>query len=279
MDDFNATDSERYQTVMKWLRSVFDDEPIPSFSREVELIDHLYQLMSSHMQLSTKTESYNEFVKASIRDHHADLVLVKSLLKSAGVPSTNSSESLSAEKLTSIASTLSLSDVAESSYILALSELFLQIDKTTSQVNTLTEQIKMGRNELVDSVQLGAQLESMVNALSENRSAEKQQLQSHAKEAEFLLQKVTKYKSDKRKQEEMLAKSGVNNSLTHERLLKDHHQLTDLMSKLQSTEEELQMFSDLPPDRDLARVRLEVAKTELQRIEDQLAKQIDMFHL
>lgn len=280
MDVDRFTESDKFLTVMNWLKLVFGDEPIPSFSKEDELIQHLSELRTTYEHLQTKSDYYTQFCDVSrSRDYDHHLILVKDTLKSIGLPADRCSEAMCSEILASIANNLALSDVDKNGYLLALSDLALQKDKTVSECDTLGRVLDQGKCELSESVNVTSQLEDLTMELNKKHTEQKIASQSHKKETEFLFQKVNKYNSDKRKQEDKLARSGVTSSVTHDRLVLDHAELKDLTSKLNNTKEQLQMFSDLPPDIQLARVRLELARAELHDIENELANQIDMFHI
>ena len=279
MDDFSLIESDKYLTVMKWLKQVFGDEPVPPFNKEESFILHLTELMTLHKNLEIKTQCFTEFHNVSRSDYEHDLTLLRNKLKSIGLSAEGDNVKTCVDSLASIASDLCLSEVDTNSYMLALTELLSLKEKTTSELDLLTSILDQGTQELTEYVNVTSQLESLTAKLNGRHAEEIISLQSQMKEADFLLQKVSKYKSDKRKQEAKLSKSGISSGLMHERLIADCSELKDLTAKLNNTQEQLKMFSDLPPDIQLARVRLEVAKSELQDIENELAKQIDMFHL
>lgn len=271
--------TELYKSVLNWLKCIFGDDPIPQFHRDEQFIEYLHGMMMDERRLEQSSLAYADFVTNSIREYETDLASKMSAINELGLSDSVTSPIVECSNLAAISSSLSLSTFDEASFVLPLTDIAMSRDKTTSEMNTLKKTLDNGSNELAAEIQLNNRLESLMATVTEQQGAERATLTSLRREATFLRNKVAKYKADRKKQEAILANSGVTQATTHERLLVDHEQLKNLTAKLDSVREDLDKFAHLPPDKDLAQVKLEVARSELEDIEGQLAKQIDLFHI
>lgn len=271
--------ASKEEAVCNWLQLIFGDEPIPSFRKSSSLIDHLYELMTSECLLDKKSQCYADFLATSIRDYMEDSECKVRTINRLGLGGLISSPGFETSSLASIANDTSLSTVDETSYILALTDLVMNKEHTILEANSLRKLVEDEKNELTEAIKLQSQLEASLEKLSQQQIQADHVTKTQSRETTFLLNKTSKYKADQKKQELKLSKSGVTQNLTHNRILADYKELQSVTQRIGQTREELDKFADLPPDKDLARVKLEVAKSQLREMEDELVRQIDICHL
>lgn len=272
--------TEKEKAVMDWLKSVFDDEPIPKFSISGNFIEHLYELMVKHRSSERSIDVYRELCATSKEHHSGASQDTSELLDHFGLKSLLSEYfTVESEHLSKLADTLSLSNTDPASYILALSELSLRKEKTISDFELHKRCVDSRERELTLTVNNVRKLESMVDRETQKEPDGKKNSASHESAAAFLSQKILKYKSDKSKYDRTLNNSLLRNDLTHDKLVQDHAELKTVQAKLDHTREQLDMYASLPPDKKLAEIKLAMAKAELQELEDKLVRQCDLFHL
>lgn len=266
------------ELVVKWLQDLYGDAPLPSFNKNNDFIKHLYQIMEQEIIFEKKIISYQKFTDASAKDYAEDLNSKLCIVKELNLGESVTCPSADLASLASISDKLSLATLDEASFSVALTELTVTQYDTSTQEKTVTRNLEKGAEELIEAAKLNKRLESLLTETSQIPLDEKS-LTRLSRDTAFLVNKKNKYQADKRKHEASLAKSGITNNLTHKSIVEDHHALMKLGDELSHTQEELLKFSNLPPDKDLARVKLEVAKLELKEIEDKLVNEIDMYNL
>lgn len=271
----------KQDAVYKWLKEIFHDEPIPRFEASTDFIEQLYDIMLSSKKLDQNVVDIDEF-SSTYTSHFVEDTkhLLSNLeqveLKLVADPSSCSSE---AKHLAGLACMLKLSDIENTSYILALSNLMLDKEKTTAEIDSLQSAINKKEADLADCLLKVEALERLYASVQQPIGLSAKAPASLSKEAAFLAQKKESYKDQKKKIDNKLDSYGLESSITHPKLKSDHEELCRLHERLQSTKEQLEMYASLPPDRELAQVKLAVAKSELQDLEDKLCKQIDMYHM
>lgn len=278
MDDaFELSGDEKYSSVMNWLISLFGDDPVPSFPKSNAFINDLYQLSINDHKMSLKDQSYKQFLSLCQAHFSQDAELNFTVIKELGLlPVANSVET---NNLASIANAMSLNTVDESNFILAMTQITLEKENTASAIDFLRKKYFEDSNDLCNTKKLNDQLSSMSLNLEKSSNLHQNSLAALLKDVEFYQNKLQKYRADGKKLETQASKSGMTSSLTHSKLTTDYEELVRKREALKAVEEQLKMFAGLTPDRDMALVKLEVAKGQLQELEDQLAKQIDFIHL
>ena len=268
--------SDKQKEVIKWLQDIFGDEPVPSFHSNNAFIDHLHTLMKQERQLGKQGTLHADFVNLLTQDYTESLSSTVAVLNRMGLASSVDSPNIETNVLASVASTLSLGSLDEPSFILSLTKLIMEKEQTVSEVGLAEKTMAADCQKLAESIQVNKQLEALLGNLSKDQSDIQSKLKKQTADISFLQTKTNKYKAEQRKHEARLAKSGLNDSLTHDRLVADYNELQEVNKRLQKTNEELEKFAALPADKVLAKVKLEVAKSELRELEDEIVKQIDL---
>ena len=268
--------SDKQKEVIKWLQDIFGDEPVPSFHSNNAFIDHLHTLMKQERQLGKQGTLHADFVNSLTQDYTESLSSTVAVLNRMGLASSVDSPNIETNVLASVASTLSLGSLDEPSFILSLTKLIMEKEQTVSEVGLAEKTMAADCQKLAESIQVNKQLEALLGNLSKDQSDIQSKIKKQTADISFLQTKTNKYKAEQRKHEARLAKSGLNDSLTHDRLVADYNELQEVNKRLQKTNEELEKFAALPADKVLAKVKLEVAKSELRELEDEIVKQIDL---
>ena len=137
------------------------------------------------------------------------------------------------------------------------------------------------RSQQADVKQLLVQETALERQLSEaaaQQGADEALIKQKLAKSRFLSEKVQEYKSLVRKQEGVLAQRGFSEELTHDMILRRFEFLTQKRNSLEQLQQKLKQFGELPPDADLARVKIAEMEAELEKLETQFNDKIHGMH-
>ncbi|XP_067947110.1 HAUS augmin-like complex subunit 1 [Watersipora subatra] len=264
--------------VHEWLQGIFADEPVPVYYKSDAFIQHLHAMMAQDILRTKDTEVYKKFSEVAVEDYSKDVKFITKILSKLGLKECVDVVSAETNVLSTTADLLSLSTIDENSYVLSIMNLIMDKEQTTADISSMDSFIQQCTKELSSALELTSQLESVLNTLQKEADASKSG-KGKTKETKFLRNKAAKYKAEQKEHDLKLSKAGASRDLTHGQLVTDYAELQQLKTKLLETEDELSKFAALPPDRELAKVKLEVARGELRDLENELVGQIDLCHL
>lgn len=272
---------DKLSEITVWLKAVFKDDLMPKYGVTDSFVNDLHIIMQTVGAFEASKKAQNHFIEQSFYEHDMDCDRMLHQLASVGFTLEASTGSVcqEAKALAALADLLSLGDTEETSYMLALTDIKMEKEMTTSQLISLEKSIESLQKNLTQSLLHTETLERLVHKQEKEAVVNLKVTSSHNEEAEFLAQKVVKYKADQKKLENNLARCGLTRGLLHPDIVSDHAKLNKVEGRLASIEQELEMFSNLPPDKEVAKVKLAVTKAELEDLENELAKQIDMYHI
>ncbi|KAF0290245.1 HAUS augmin-like complex subunit 1 [Amphibalanus amphitrite] len=123
-----------------------------------------------------------------------------------------------------------------------------------------------------------AALERQLTEAAAQQGADEAVIQQKLAKSRFLSGKMQEYKSLVRKQEGILAQRGFSEELTHDMILRRFEFLTQKRGSLEQLQLKLKQFGELPPDADLARVKIAEMEAELEKLEAQFNDKIHGIH-
>lgn len=270
---------DKNDAALAWLREIFGNEPVPKSTRSAAIDDYICTKMRDDKALENSIDCYKKFKSDWAAALSADAEQKQLVLEAMNISTKEAKTSHNVETLADVASSLSIADVEESNYILALTDLMLEKEKTTSEIEALTMSMDDGKRDLIKGLEMIKDLEQLSEQLHSAEAETQKTMKVQAQEAEFLSKKVDKYKSDKKKLDIQMSSVGISANITHPKLVADADDLQALKTRLEQAEQNLAMYASLPPDKALAQVKLAVAKSELQDLEDELSKEIDRYHI
>ena len=169
--------------------------------------------------------------------------------------------------LASCASTLGLSEAGEARIAVAVSQVQL-LGRSRRETSQCGDNVDLLRrlNRLKAANQRALASLSM-------KAAEKSK---KAEETEFLKKKQAQYAKNADKLEVKIPADG---KLRHEALVRLHGQVVALQTELKPIKAKLDGFRDLPPDMELAQLKLAEAEAELSQLSDRLVGDIESLKL
>ncbi|XP_021501177.1 HAUS augmin-like complex subunit 1 isoform X2 [Meriones unguiculatus] len=110
-------------------------------------------------------------------------------------------------------------------------------------------------------------------------SAERTKVDSRLQNMDFLKAKAAEFRFGIKAAEEQLSARGMDASLSHRSLVALSEKLLELKQQTIPLKKKLESYLDLMPNPSLAQVKIEEAKRELDAIEAELTKKVEMMEL
>lgn len=267
----SSTLTKLKQEVMAWLSNIFGDEQVPDFEINPQTIEFLHQLLQKtqqydhHLQLIT-----SDFKQKSI-EYNAEAQRLSRILQRLQLTpeSLSNSGSKSLQALSKLGMLLEVKDTSNTSYMLALQHLEDEVQRVEDEAEEETEELR----KLVRSYrQTLHQCNSLQKALSEAKTKEAEDAELNAKkdhEITYFLQKERNYKKEIKKMENQLSHTKIEASLFHESLVKKSEILKDIKSQLEPLQAELESYSVLPPDLDMAKFKVAEYQMKVESLNKQ----------
>jgi chromosome segregation ATPase len=177
-----------------------------------------------------------------------------------------------------VAGELSVKDTSETSFVLGLSNLRKRQSHTACQ-------LKLAELEAKDLKEKRRTLQATKNTIAETLKREKVNRQNSRtvaeeseKKREFLLQKSKQYSRQIDALKKQLQSLGYDPAITHQALMKQANDIDAKKARLESVEQQLSAYRDLPLDLEMAKLKVEEARKELSDLREELSQKIDQHH-
>jgi len=273
--------ASKHQKIRVWLESIFVDNNIPQYEINEETIDYLYKLYKHQQKMDHLTKLQIDDGVLKTKELRSEASRLQEIIDSVGlsVYTLSNSGKSNLKMLTDVALALEIKDVKKSSYCLALYDLNQQITLLTNEVaakqRDLNKLIKQTENSLKHLEKITIYYEEASN----NSTVDTPVRDKRIKECESLRSKSQKYQSQIREFEKDQQFQHIDKQLHHEALVKLSEQLEELKTELQPLQKKFQSYRSLPPDINLAKVKIEEAKRELSKLDSKLQTDIDLLNL
>ncbi|KAK7807877.1 hypothetical protein U0070_021609 [Myodes glareolus] len=176
---------------------------------------------------------------------------------------------------------------------LVIEDLKQKANEYESEVNDLTSDLfhtkskseeinlelgKLGKN-LTATLVLEKCLREDLKKAELHLSAERAKVDSRLQNMDFLKAKAAEFRFGIKAAQEQLLARGMDMSLSHRSLVALSEKLMELKQQTLPLKKKLESYLDLMPNPSLAQVKIEEAKRELDAIEAELTKKVDMMEL
>ncbi|XP_008063180.2 HAUS augmin-like complex subunit 1 [Carlito syrichta] len=273
---------EKEAQVAAWLKKIFGNHPIPQYEvnqRTTELLHHLSERNRArdrdvHLVIEDLRQKAGEY--KSEAKHLQDL-LRESVNFSPASLSGIGSQYLNA--LVDSAVALETKDTSLASFIPAVNDLTSDLFRTKSKNEEIKmELVKLEKN-LTATFVLEKCLREDLKKAELHLSAERAKVDSHLQNMDFLKVKSEEYRFGIKAVEEQLSARGMDATLSHQSLVALSEKLAEIKRQTLPLKKKLESYLDLMPSPSLAQVKIEEAKRELDSIEAELTKKVDMMKL
>ncbi|XP_075389323.1 HAUS augmin-like complex subunit 1 [Tenrec ecaudatus] len=268
--------------VAAWLKTVFGDEPVPPYEVNpwtTEILSHLSERNKARDRdvslviedLKQKASEYESEAK------HLQDLLLQSVNFSLANLSTTGSMYLNA--LADIAMVLETKDSSLTSFIPAVNDLTSDLFLTKSKNEEIKLELSKLEKNLTGTLVLEKCLQEDLKKAEQHLSKEKARADHRLQNMDFLKAKSEEFRCGIKAAEEQLSARGMDASLSHQSLLALAERLEELKRQTAPLKKKLESYLDLMPNPSLAQVKIEEAKRELDTIEAELTRKVEMMEL
>ncbi|XP_057556385.1 HAUS augmin-like complex subunit 1 isoform X1 [Hippopotamus amphibius kiboko] len=287
---------EKEAQVAAWLKKIFGDHPIPQYEvnpRTTEILHHLsernsvrdrdvYLVTEDLKQKAREYESEGELnsrilSEIIIRAKHLQDLLMESVNFSPANLSSTGSKYLNA--LVDSAVALETKDTSLASFIPAVNDLTSDLFCTKSKNEEIKLELTKLEKNLTATLVLEKCLREDLKKAELHLSTERAKVDHRLQNMDFLKAKSEEFRSGIRAAEEQLSARGMDASLSHQSLVALSEKLAELKRQTIPLKKKLESYLDLMPNPSLAQVKIEEAKRELDTIEAELTKKVNMMEL
>ncbi|XP_074934752.1 HAUS augmin-like complex subunit 1 isoform X2 [Phalacrocorax aristotelis] len=267
-----AMEAKLYRIAL-WLKKVYGNRPVPRYEVNARTIDILYELVKHKEAKDRDMALVAAELKHKAKEYEAQAnylrgILLESLHISPG--STSRKGFGSVNDLVRSTMTLGTKDTSLISDM--TSDLYATEAKNIEMQQELT---KIGRN-LTAALALEKRLQDDLTETEKLLEEERVVLDWKSKDSKFLRRKSEELKYRIKAAKEQLLATGLDRSLTHESLVILSEELAELQKEIVPLKKKLESYLGLPPNIYSATVKIEEAKRELDVLDAEFSKELDL---
>ncbi|XP_004422553.1 PREDICTED: HAUS augmin-like complex subunit 1 isoform X2 [Ceratotherium simum simum] len=268
--------------VAAWLKKIFGDHPIPQYEvnpRTTEILHHLAErnrVRDSDVYLVIEDLKQKASEYESEAKHLQDLLMESVNFSPANLSNTGS-RYLNA--LVDSAVALETKDTSLASFFPAVNDLTSDLFRTKSKNEEIKLELTKLEKNLTATLVLEKCLREDLKKAELHLSTERAKVDNRLQNMDFLKAKSEEFRFGIRAAEEQLSARGMDASLSHQSLVALSEKLAELKQQTIPLKKKLDSYLDLMPNPSLAQVKIEEAKRELNTIEAELTKRVNMMEL
>ncbi|XP_068931490.1 HAUS augmin-like complex subunit 1 isoform X3 [Petaurus breviceps papuanus] len=248
-------EEEKAEKIASWLKKIFGDQPIPKYEVNSRTTDILYHLSECNRARDRDISLVIEDLKQKAREYESEARYLQDLLME--------SVNLSFTSLSSIGSSY-LNALVDSALVLETKDTSLARDLKKEELHLSMEKAKVDRR--ISNIDF---LKAKSDDLRLRIKAAEEQLSARGMDASLSHQSLM---SLSERCETMETLYLLSDSMEMLKLAELKQQTAPLKKKLES-------YLDLMPNPSLAQVKIEEAKRELNSMDAELTKKVDMMEL
>uniref|UniRef100_A0A8C5NZR1 HAUS augmin-like complex subunit 1 n=1 Tax=Jaculus jaculus TaxID=51337 RepID=A0A8C5NZR1_JACJA len=268
--------------VAAWLKKIFGEHPIPRYEVNPRTTEILYHLSERNRvrdrdiclvieDLKQKASEYESEAK------HLQDFLMESVNFSPANLSNTGSRYLNA--FVDSALTLETKNTSLASLMPAVNDLTSDLFRTKSNSEEIKLELGKLEKNLTATLVLEKCLREDLKKAELHLSAEKAKADNRLQNKDFLKAKSEEFRFGIKAVEEQLSARGMDASLSHQSLVALSEKLAELKQQTIPLKKKLESYLDLMPNPSLAQVKIEEAKRELDAIDAELTKKVNMMEL
>ncbi|KAM6329192.1 HAUS augmin-like complex subunit 1 isoform 2-T2 [Alca torda] len=223
-----------------------------------------------------------EDMKQKATEYEAEAKYLQSLLAEslALSPSGLSSKGTSyLNVLVNSAVILETKDTSLVSFFCAINDMTSELYATESKNRKMELELGDRMKKLTEALMLEKKIREDLEKTEKYLEFEKAKAQFEDQKIKFLSDKSMDFKIRIKAAEEELTARGLDKSLTHESLVNLSEELAKLRQETVPVKKKLQSYLDLPPSLSLAKVKIEELKRELNALQAEFSKRLELLSL
>lgn len=264
--------------VTLWLKKLYGDEPIPEYEVNERTVDILHEVMECNAERDRDVSLLIEDMKDQTTKYKEEAQYWEEILgETLGLSEGSLSQEATTDftDLVESAVTLEVEDTSLTSFYSAINSMTSELYNTKSKNEEMEQKLDVLTGKLTSALEMEKRLEEDIKKLKESQEAEKAKAESRSKNLKFLEDKSKDLKIRIKDAEDKLLASGLDQSLTHEALMRSCEELAAMQKEMEPLKKELEWYHELPPSIPLARVKVEVARKELKALDEELSREIE----
>ncbi|XP_074064724.1 HAUS augmin-like complex subunit 1 [Macrotis lagotis] len=273
---------EKAEKIALWLKKIFGDQPIPKYEVNPRTTDILYHLLECNQARDRDVFLVIEDLKQKAREYESEAKYLQDLLMESVNLSFTSLSNMGNSYLNALvdsALVLETKDTSLASFIPAVNSLTADLFHTKARNEEMEVELsKLGKN-LTATLILEKCLQEDLKKAELHLSMEKAKVDSRISNIDFLKAKSDDLRLRIKAAEEQLSARGMDASLSHQSLMALSEKLAELKQQTAPLKKKLESYLDLMPNPSLAQVKIEEAKRELNSVDAELTKKVDMMEL
>ncbi|XP_005490188.2 HAUS augmin-like complex subunit 1 isoform X1 [Zonotrichia albicollis] len=269
---------EKLTRVTLWLKKLYGSVPIPEYEVNERTVDILHEIMESNEEADKDVMLLIEDMKDRTSKYKAETRYWRNILgESLGCLEGNMSKEANDDltDLVQSAEELNVEDTSLTSFYSAINDMTLEMYKTKSKNKEMEQKLRTLTKKLTSALMVEKQLEKDIEDLKKSQGIQQAKEETQFKNLEFLKNKSKDLKIRISDAQAELVGRGLDQSLTHEALVKSSEELAALREEIEPLKTELASYLDLPLSIPLAQVKVEEARRELKALDEELTKEIE----
>uniref|UniRef100_A0A8C0AGJ0 HAUS augmin like complex subunit 1 n=1 Tax=Bos mutus grunniens TaxID=30521 RepID=A0A8C0AGJ0_BOSMU len=272
---------EKEAQVAAWLKKIFGDHPIPQYEVNARTTEILYNLSERNRIRDRDVYLVTEDLKQKAKEYESEAKHLQDLLMESvnfSPASLSSTGSRYLNALVDSAVVLETKDTSLASFIPAVNDLTSDLFRTKSKNEEIKLELAKLEKNLTATLVLEKCLQEDLKKAELHLCTERARVDSRLQNMDFLKAKSEEFRSGIRTEEQLSAR-GMDASLSHQSLVALSEKLAELKRQTMPLKKKLESYLDLMPNPSLAQVKIEEAKRELDTIEAELTKRVNMMEL
>ncbi|XP_042718290.1 HAUS augmin-like complex subunit 1 [Lagopus leucura] len=268
---------EKLLRITSWLKKTFEN--VPQFEANAQTTDLLHMFVEYSEEKERDVSFLIEDMKQRAAEYDADAEHLQSLLAESLdlSPSCLSEEGTAhLRTLVDIAMILETEDAYLTSFFCAINNSSSELHAAESKNKEMEQELLNVKKKMTAVLLLEEQLEKDLEKVKTHLEIEGAKSESRSQNLQFLRDKCEDLKIRIKTAEEQLTGNELDQSLLHESLVGLSEKLAGMQEEIVHLKRNLECYLDLPPNLSLARVKIEEAKRELNALEVEFSKKIEM---
>jgi len=242
----------------KKTNSKLSNAEVPSFEKNKATIDVLNDFLHANQAADLRADEEMKIMKRLQDEYQCEGERLSSILNAIGLDS----------NLKHTDSMFKLAETVTS----AIQQLL--VNSYTPDIDETDQNLLCSPVNFTETLQRLQNLEKVRDSLNQMSINENQEQTCKKKETEFLSKKANEYAGHVRHAEKKLELAEFRANIRHGHLEKQANELTTARERLAQIRNKLNVYSDLTPDVNLARIQVQQLKDELKLLETQITDNI-----
>lgn len=265
-----------YQKVQEWLEGIYGCNSVPDFEVNAKTVSILYKIMMSNISSNKDASELYKHQEQLSELYTSGGGKVNESLKLAGIEMDKLSNpcQLAVRSLSLATCYLDLKSPSTTNFLVGLNNLSRQQMDSSKESRTVVHLMSHFTKRLNSVLHTNQQLQRDLKTKEGLSKMLELQEDKRARQTEFLQGKQGEYGCTIKSLEDAQISCGASSDIYHKTLVTKSEEIKQVEAKLSEITAKLKSFQNLPPNENLARLKVEESKEELLKLEAELQMKI-----